>query len=188
MAWYWILLIVLGAIFLIVCLGVRANEKSDERRVRIISKWMVGDELTVIPRHYKDKLRDNNKKYAKLVKWSKTEALVDFGDDSVYALNYNLIDTNVSYEWRERYSSMDSFMKTIGATQLSKETDKNKKEGEPKQKSEMDIVIEGNYVTIDGTPLIGMPEIYLTIYQGIAMREKKFKLLELINEELKKHR
>ena len=185
MAWYWWVLIIVVSIFVISFWRFTVKHK---KFLADISTWQVGDSLDMNNYYFK-KLEKNGRTRASLIRWNSEEAMIDVGDESSWLVGHNEILRNDSDYWREKYSSMDKFMSSINKLTEYKPKKKTNAKGEVvEQESKMDVEVRDGQVFIDGQSLIGMPEIYLTIYQKHALAEGRNKLLAKINEELKKHR
>jgi len=185
MAWYWYFLIVVVILIFVI---YKLKTLLTKWKIEEISKWEVGDNLHT-DSLWMSKAKDNNLKYPILVKWNENEFLINVGDDYNYLIGYGKINSNISATWRERYSRMNKFMNKINKLNEFKPKNKCNDKGEKKEfNSEMEVNSKGGQIFINDMPLVGMPQVYLNIYQGIALKEERFNLLAKINEELKKHR
>lgn len=189
MAWYWWILIIVGGLFAFFSLVSMFNEKARERRrqefLEDISTWRVGDRLRCWS-GLMEEAKNNGKQYPTLVKWSETELLIDLGEKGYTRyIKHTEVHENIDDTWRDRHARMDKFMDSINAKGILKKKKQDKKEG---KKSKMDVTYDNGQIHIDGRPLLGMPEIYLSIYQKYCIEEGNHSLLEKIREELKKHR
>jgi hypothetical protein len=189
MAWYWIVLIIIGAIVLIGTVSGRIGENKAQKKyeefIADISTWKVGDELKT-SKHYMEQARKNGLKYPKLVKWDDKEVLIDVGDGMVTLVGHGSIHENRDDFWRMKHASMNKFMREINKlTEYKPQKDKDGKEIESKMDVKQD---ENGNITIDGQPLEGMGEVYLQIYLKYAIEEKRNRLAEAIRKELHKWR
>lgn len=184
MAWYWWVLIIVSVIIFI---AVKVQIEKHKTFLADISTWKVGDRLRT-RKHYMDIAEKNGQEYPQLVKWDEKEVLINCGDSFERLVGHNDVYENVNDFWREKNASMNRFMTDIGKLAEFKPKKTNAKGEVIETESKMDIESRDGMIYIDDMALVGMPEIYLKIYQGYCMEEKNHSLLNKINEELKKHR
>ena len=187
MAWYWWVLIIVGAIIFISTMTSKSRRIDRNKRRKEflddISTWKVGDKLKM-SKYYMGLAKENGQKFPKLIKWDDKEIMIDVGDGFTHLLTHDNVVQNHDDYWRMKYASMDAFMSSID--KLVEYKPKNEKGEEVESK--MEVKTKGGEIWIDDKPLMGMPEIYLKIYAGYAQEEENFKLLEQIRKELQKHR
>jgi hypothetical protein len=187
MAWYFWVLIVVGALFILNYFASKVADRKYKKFIQDISTWQVGDKLRMTASYMLD-AKKNGYDYPKLVKWNDTDVIVDMGDNMHTLVTHSVIIENRDDFWRMKYASMNKFMRDINKLTEYKPKVTNEKGEEVEVESKMDIKTDGGFFTINDMPIEGMSEVHLTIFLKYAIEEKNHKLAGLLREELKKWR
>lgn len=165
--------IIISVIFIFV-IGVFASDKFHKSKVK---NWKVGDDLILNgPNNLLQYLNDNNKQFATLKAWNRTEVMVTVCNENTYCITYSHVSFNHSDLWRSKYSECKKYMKedqwnnTIEFNNLI-----TKKES---------LTYNKGFAQIDGEPIEIMDETRLRVELSNALKGENYELAEEIKKAL----
>jgi hypothetical protein len=164
--------IILGVILLIVAMiGVGGSIQDRNRRARC-KNWKIGDKL-ILNRgnEYYETLQNKHKKYAVLEGWSLSDLYINCGDGFVSKVNWSVLNTNKSANWRQNY---DEAKEVMGCA--------------PNFSSGIGEDSESTGKKVDGKPIDLMNEIECEVYLKQALENEDYDTAELIKKRMEKFR
>lgn len=133
--------------------------------------WKVNDKLTLSSIKYRNELKRVKQEYAILSGWSKDHVYIEIGD-TVYKVDWDVVDLNKSAYWRSNYEECQSYMGT------NPSFSKNAADDEITDLSEK----------IDGTPIDCLSETLCQVHLNRALESENFELAALLRKRMESFR
>jgi hypothetical protein len=139
-----------------------------QKRKRMVSSWQIGDFI-----RFKEKLTLKGKsiEYSEIIGWNLDNVFIEFSDNT-YAIQYDLIECNQSYNWRKHYEDCEKIMgeKPLFNPLVNIASDDKK------------------HSKIDDKPIELLTETECQIYLKQCLEKEDYETAELIKKQMEKYR
>ena len=149
----------------------RLKRYYENKKILRCAGWKVKDKLTLSSIKYRNELKRVKQEYAILSGWSKDHIYIEIGD-TVYKVDWDVIDLNKSAYWRSNYEECKSYMGT------NPSFSQNVVDDEDHDLSEK----------IDGTPIDCLSETLCQVHLNRALESENFELAALLRKRMESFR